>query len=730
MKKNLSFIVRNQTLFRDLKKAFKGNFLPKLFIICIAYTAFFSIFTPQVFARVTRVEILSRGIFANGMRFGSVGAYEKIRGRLHYAVDPNHPPNARIVDLKYAPRNADGMVVFSGDFLLLKPLNLEKSNHRLLYDVNNRGNLYMLRALNNARWSNNPLAPEHAGNGFLMKQGYSLLWSAWNWDVRPGSDRLQIELPIAIKNGKSITQKIAAEIVLSFSGEKIKSMPFAWGNSRCYPVDDADDNSKATLTVRDEPRGKREEIPRSNWRFARLDKERIIPNPTHLYLESGFEPGKIYELIYTAKNPRVVGLGLAAVRDAISFFRYKTKDDHGTLNPLVFRDIDLEFKPDTDKAYIFGISQSGRFITHMIYEGFYVDEEDQMVFDGARIHVAGGGKGGFNHRFAQTTHHPSHLEGNYMPADFFPFNYGQQKDALTGKTGDVLAVAKKLGKVPYIMITNNELEYWTRSASLIHTDIMGKKDAPVHENVRIYMTNGAPHGNAGSRNRGIYEHPLNPLNHSPILRALLVALDRWASKGVEPPPSLYPRIKRRELVTAAEHKKRFPKIPGMRHPGKNLQPPRVYYGDRFWSEGIFSVVPPKMGEPYITLVPNFDSDGNGVGGIRLPELQVPLGTYQGWNPRRPEFGAQNYLGRFEGSFWAFAKIEEERNITGDPRPSIEERYSSKKAYVENIIRAVRRLIKQGFLLKEDGENYIARAKRMAWPPEELQTYPFWKIIEE
>jgi len=676
----------------------------------------------HVLSEVVRIEISERTIFADSMNFSSVGFYEKIRGRLYYAVDPDNPANSQIIDLTLAPKNPKGLVEFVGDFFILKPFDLSKGNHRILYDVNNRGNFYMLGSYNNARGSNNPTTKEHAGNGFLMRQGYTLLWSAWNWDVREGNNRLQIELPNAMENGKSITQKIVAEIVVNVSNTPIKSQPLAWGGSRCYPVVDMD-NTKSKLTVRDKPRGKRQEVPHEKWQFARntLDGE-IAPDPTYLYLEDGFESGKIYELIYQVKDPKVVGLGLAAIRDALSFFHFETTDKRGNPNPLL-----ISSKPDPEKVYIFGISQSGRVITHMIYEGFHVDEKNRMVFDGARIHVAGGGKGGFNHRFSQTTHHPSHLEGNYMPADFFPFNYALQKDPITGKTGDVLEVAKKLGKIPLIMITNNTLEYWTRSASLIHTDVTGTKDAEVHENVRIYMTNGAPHGNGSSRRKGMYEHPGSTLNHSPVIRSLLVALDQWVIDGTEPPKSQYPRIDKNQLFLASEHKKKFPKIPNLRHPGKNLQPPRVNYGPDFWSKGIFTVVPPEMKEPNITLVPNFDKDGNGLGGIRLPELQIPLATYQGWNPRRTEFGAPNYLGRFAGATWPFPNTKEERLKTGDPRLSIKERYSDQQEYVEKITNAVKELIAQRLILKEDGDIYIQNAKNMVWPPEPIERRPFWKM---
>ena len=679
---------------------------------------------PPLAAEVVRMEITSRESFAGGEEFGDVGAYEIIRGRLHYAVDPTDPANIRIVDIGLAPRNAEGQVEFAGDFVLIKPVDLSRGNHRLLYDVNNRGNLVMIGSCNGV-WGNDP----GAGNGFLMRRGYSLLWSAWNWDVLPGAGRLQIELPVATENGKPIEQKIAAEIVLSFETEKVQSQPLAWGNSRCYPPVDASNDSDAVLTVRDSPRGERMPIARDQWRFARLENDEVVPDPTSLFLESGFEPGRIYELIYTVRDPKVVGLGLAAVRDSISFFRFDTEDSEGNANPLTV-DAEAGTKPDSEYAYIYGVSQSGRFITHMIWQGFHVDEAGRMIFEGARIHVPGGGKGGFNHRFAQTTHHPSHLEGNYMPADHPPFNYLPDDDPGFGGENDVLALAKRMGKVPLIMVTNNALEYWTRSASLIHTDVEGKRDMPVHPNVRIYVTNSAPHRGVRNIESPIYEHTVNPIDVSPVLRALLVAMDRWVSEGAAPPPSAYPRIERGELITAAEHAARFPAIPGMRHPGVNLRPPRVDYGPRFWSEGIIDVVPPAMGEPYATLVAAFDSDGNDIGGIRLPELRVPLGTYQGWNARKAEFGAGDFLGRFEGSFWPFALTEAEREQSGDPRPSIGSRYADREAYIEEIREAVGELVEQGFMLKEDADIYREDAVGMAWPPQLQMQKPFWKRAEE
>ncbi len=302
-------------------------------VVPILVFGLFVISTTAV-AEVERIEITSRSVFADGMEYDAVGAYEKIRGKLFYAVDPDNAANAAIVDLDLAPRGADGKVRFQGDFILLKPVDLSKGNGRLFYDVNNRGNLYMLRHINGGRRTNDPISAEDGGNGFLMRQGFSLLWSAWNWDVRTGNDRLQIELPIATENGRTIRQRIAAEIVNSYGLVAPASMPLAWGNSRCYPALDAEDNSNAVLTQRGVPDGARVPIPNERWSFSRVENGVRVADPTSLAVEGGVQPGLIYELIYEVENPRVVGLGLAAVRDAISFFHFKGADRFGSPNPL------------------------------------------------------------------------------------------------------------------------------------------------------------------------------------------------------------------------------------------------------------------------------------------------------------------------------------------------------------------------------------------------------------
>jgi hypothetical protein len=656
--------------------------------------------TAPVAAEVERIEILERELLAGGRSFGATGSYEKIKGRLHFAIDPEHAANARIVDLPLAPRDARGRVTFAGDFILLRPTNLARGNHRLLYEVGNRGNLGLLAFFNEAAWSNDPVDAFDAGNGFLMDRGYSLLWSAWNWDVLPGNGRLQIELPIATEGGAVITGPVAAEFIVDGWTQEA---PFMWGDSRGYmPL--SLDQPDARLTVRDEQTDARREISRDAWAFAHLDGEKLVPDPTRIFHPAGFEPGRIYEVRYTARDPRVVGLGLAAIRDALAFFRFERADRAGTPNPLAGTEA-----PDPQATLVFGISQSGRVIQHMLYEGLHVDEAGRRTFDGALIHVAGAGKGSFNHRFAQTTRHQSHLEDHQYPVDFFPFTTTPQRDPVTGASGDVLARARAAGPLPRLFYTSTSTEYWTRAASLLHTDVAGEVDIPLDPMARLYVIAGAQHGNWRFPTRGPYQNCGNPLDHRPPLRALLLALDAWVTEGREPPASVYPRIVDHTLGPVEEYVARFAAIPELALPDGNLQPPRLDLGPRFAEEGIADKQPPDFGPPFVTRVPLPDADRNDRGGIRLPEITAPLGTYTGWNLRRPEIGASDKLARWSGSFVPFARDEALRRAAGDPRPSLETRYRSQSDYEAQVAAAAEALVDGGYLLADDVPELTRRA---------------------
>ena len=654
-------------------------------------------------SEVTRIEITNREPFADGHEFGTAGAYEKLVGRLHVEVSPDDPANGRIVDLKLAPRNDRGNVEFWTDFFLLKPVDVERGNGRLMFGVNNRGNKLLLGAFNN-RGGNNPSTLADAGNGFLMRRGYSVLWCGWNGDVLPGGHRLVMGIPVAQRDGKPLTGLTYTEICVDSA---CQSQPLCPANTDVYPTVSLD-NAGATLTVRPRRAQRAVEIPHDKWSFARMEDGKPVPDPTSLHLVDGFRPGYLYELVYEAQGPRVTGLGFAAVRDAVSFFRYAKGDDLDMSNPL---------DGAIQRAYVFGISQSGRFIHHFIFEGFNSDERERIVFEGAIPHVGGGGKGNFNFRFAQTTRYGSQLEENLFPSDFFPFATTMQEDPVTGRKGDTLARARELGNLPKIFFTETSTEYWCRAASLLHTDVAGTRDVPVDPNVRLYLISGAQHVVSGSPSKGIYKYGRNILDHRPALRALLVALDAWVTDGTVPPPSRYPRIADGTLVDVATWREQFPAIPGIELPESCYTPCRLDFGARWLTEGIFDKVPPEQGEPFKPLVPAVDSDGNEVAGIRLPDVAVPRAAYAGWNIRGAKCGGEGLLSRYIGSYFPFQRTAEERRSDGDPRPSITERYPTRQAYLDRVAAAARELQEEGFLLKED-VTAIQRtsASRRLWEP--------------
>lgn len=650
---------------------------------------------------VVRVEIRERAPFAGGRSFGSAGPYEKIAGRMFIEVEPGDTANARISDLKLAPRNARGKIECWTDFFLLKPADARRGNRRILYDVNNRGNMLALWTFNDAERTNSPSTLAHAGNGFLFRHGYSVLWCGWNGEVLDdGTGRLLTGLPIASEQGRTITGRAHLEISTT---EKTFSRAFSWspwGVFGAFPAVSLD-HRNAALTMRASRAEAATEIPHDGWAFGRWENGKLIPDPTHLYVKDGLRPGWLYDLVYTAEEPRVTGLGLAALRDCVSFLRHA----RGADNPLA---------DAIDAACIFGISQSGRLIHHFIHEGFNTDEARRAVFEGALIHVAGAGKGMFNHRFRMTTEYGTCHEGNLSGSEFFPLAPSPQRDPLTGESGDTLARARASGHVPKMIFTQSSTEYWSRAASLLHTDVEGREDIALPPEVRVYLVAGAQHLGAGPHTPGICQQPRNTLDdRGPVLRAMLLALDAWVSNGVEPPPSRHPRIADGTLVDLKAW--RFPRIPGVNLPTRYYEPLRLDFGPRFHTEGIADIIPPKTGLPWRTLIPVVDADGNETTGIRLPEVAVPLGTFTGWNLRAAEFGAEGILSPLDGMFLPFALTADERRQRGDPRPAVRERYPSREVYLARMTDAALQLRRERFLLDEDVAAILQEAaERKLW----------------
>jgi len=650
-----------------------------------------------------RLCIDTREPFADGMAFGDVGPYERLAGRILFAIDPEDPANRPIVDLDQAPRNAAGLVEYATDVYILKPLDLARGNRRLLYDVNNRGNIRAVQFFNDAPHSNAPSTAAHAGNGFLMRRGYTLVASGWQGDILPGDGRLTIQVPVARENGSPITGAVRTEFIVEEAG--VSCLPLS-GNDYTASYESVSlDTRSATFTYREHETDPRQAIAPEAWQFARLDGGKPVPSTWHCYLPAGFRPGWIYELIYTAKNPLVMGLGFTGVRDLLAFLLHADADADGMPNPLKQGDIGIE------QTYGWGRSQSGRFLREFVYRGFNEDMRGRRIFDGIAPHVAGGGRVILNYRFAQPGRHPRQHEDHLYASDQFPFAYCVLTDPLTGKTDGIL---KRPATDPLVIHTQTASEYWQRRGSLVHTDPLGA-DLPEREGVRIFLFASSQHHadpNTGPL-QGPYRGLSNPLNTTPLLRALLDVLDAWVTHGTPPPPSRVPRRADGTLISVAEVRARFPTIPGVTCP---REPNRLFvqeFGPDF-ERGILSKEPPEedKGKEYAVLVPQVDADGNDLPGIRTPHIEVPLATFTGWNLRLPGC-AERDLASLNGSYLPFAKTAAQRQGSGDVRPSLQERYRSRAQYVRAIALAAQRLVEQRLLLEEDADRYVALAMQEA-----------------
>jgi hypothetical protein len=648
-------------------------------------------------AEVTHIDVTARADVLNGKPFGLAGAYERLTGKVHFAVDPSNEHNRIIVDVDRAPRDRRGRVEFSADLYVLKPKDMRRGNGALLFEVSNRGGKGMLSFFNHGRGSSDPTAAADFGDGFLLRHGFTLVWLGWQFDVphRPGV--LRLDAPVATEHGKPITGLVRHDFV---PATRVYDWPLAhgYGGNAMHPAYPLlrRDNPENTLTVRDSVLGDRRVLPRQGWGFGRLADGRVTADTTHVWLTGGFEAGKIYEVIYRSQNPAVVGLGLAAVRDLISFFKYRPDA------PAAVR-----------RAYGFGISQSGRLLRHFLYQGFNADEHGRRVFDGVLAHVAASGRGSFNHRFAQPSRDANAFGPFFYPTTIFPFSDVEQTDPETGLRDGLMTRAKAAGVLPKVFYTNGSNEYYGRAASLIHTTLDGKADVPVPDNVRIYFVAGTGHG-AGPFPPAYSTVPefrsqqkLNPNDMSWPLRALLLAMDRWVSDDTPPPPSRYPRVADGTLVRLEDLA--FPKVPGVRLPYRVHQAYRVDYGPR-WSQGIIDREPPRVGKPFVSLVPQVDRDGNEPAGIRLPDVAVPRATYTGWNLRDPRIGAPREAVHFYGSYIPFARTRAERQRGGDPRPSVEERYRSRAEYLGRVAEELLPLVRGGYLLAEDVAALLSRAR--------------------
>jgi hypothetical protein len=643
-------------------------------------------------AKVVRVEVTSRTDVLNGQAFGAAGAYERIVGRVYFSVSVTNPHNRRIVDLDKAANLKDGEVEFSSDFVAVRPKDASKGNGSLLLEVPNRGRARIIGIVDGGSWD---LAND-AGDAWLLRNGYTVVSLGWQWDA-VGQDALRFLAPVAKENGKTITGLLRGDLMPSRIMDEIPLGHLIIGEigGSEYPVA-APDDSRNVLTVRASRSAPRTVIRRSDWQFAHTVDGKLMASDRHIHLNGGFQPGKIYEYVYVVADPVVAGLSFAAVRDFASYAK------HGG-DPVA----------PAARVYGEGISQNGRFLRDFLYRGFNADEEGRIALDGILAHVAGAGRGSFNYRFAQPSRDAQPTSSVFFPTDIFPFTDQPEIDPVTEERGGLLDRATAERVVPKIFFSNTSYEYWGRAAALIHITADGKRDATISPDVRIYHFTGLQHFSGPFppvKGKGdlLGQQPQSPLPIRYFWRAMITNLDAWVRNNTLPPESSYPKIAEETLVPIEKYA--FPAIPGVNIAHDANEALRIDFGPN-WRDGILSVQPPRVGQPFPVLVPQVDTDGNERDGVRLPEISVPLGTYASWNLRDPSIGAPDQRVSFEASYLPFPKTAADREKTHDPRRSIAERYASREDYLERYRRALDELIKQRWIPEGDREVLLHRAEQ-------------------
>jgi hypothetical protein len=649
-------------------------------------------------ARVVRIVIDSRQLVAGGRAFGPAGAYERLVGRVFYALDPSNPYDRQIVDLALAPRNAAGEVEAWGEIVILRPVAPSAASGLTLVDVTNRGNQTTFVFNLGARRDQPPDSAEYYGDAFFFRRGVTIVAIGWQFDLPAQAGPLHFNPPPVDDKDHPVTGLVRSDLTVD-GPTKTMSLGHTVGTSRAvgYPVADPADPSNV-LTVRDGPVAERRVVPRASWRFAREDSDgTIVVDPRSIYLAAGFEPGKIYEAVYRATGAVVVGTGLAAVRDIISYFKY-----------------DPASPAPTKYGIAYGVSQTGRLLRHFLYQGFNTDEQGRPAYDGIFSHTAGAGRGSFNHRFAQPSRDAQPYSTFFYPTDVFPFSSVEESDPDTGAAGGLVTGAASRTHMPKVFYVDGGYEYWGRAASLTHTTVDGLHDLGFTPSERRYVIASAQHSSpaafppaSASRDQDAPSYRGNVMDQRLALRALFAALSDWATAGTLPPASSYPTLAKGELVSAG--RRPLVRIPGVEPARIPAQPYRMNFGSR-WKDGIIDVEPPTLGKAFPVLVPITDRFGNDAAGIRSIELRVPLATYLPWHLRTGQPAGTNHLMSFTGTFVPLPLTEANRQAAGDGRPSIERLYKSRAAFLARVDAEARLLVRERFLLAED---VAAAHQRMA-----------------
>ena len=596
-----------------------------------------------------------------GGSFGDVGQYELLRGTVAGEVDPADPRHQHIVNLANAPRNAAGRVEYRATVEVYRPIDMARWNRALYHTVSNRGGA-------------------GAAEPALLDRGFAFVRVGWQGDLAPTESNIVAYLPVATNpDGSSIVGPALEEFIFN-DAESVSRRRLTYPAASLEP-------RGGMLSVRATQDAERKRPDDLQWRYV-SDTEIEIDRP------AGFDGGAIYEFIYEAKDPIVLGIGFAAMRDAISFLRYEAADRDGNPNPLGEHGLPTN-------AVSLGISQSGRMQRDFLYQGFNEDVAGRIVFDGMHPNIAGSRKTFTNYQFGQPGRWQKQHEDHVYPGDQFPFTYATLTDPLSGRTDGLQERCRVSNTCPKIVHSDGEAELWQARSSLVVTDPEGGHiDLP--DNVRVYLLSGTQHGggpgvHTRTPSQGMCQNLSNPLALAQTRAALSVALYEWVANGVEPPPSRFPTVAGGGLVSANELG--FPDIPGVTYSG-SYNP--LHLADH-------RSLPPMYGDAYPVLVGRIDDDGNMVDGVRHPNLAAPVGTYTGWNLRRAGFGEGGQCAG-TGSFIPFAATESARADSGDPRASLEARYPDHAAYVQAVSEAADALVGERLLLAADADVIVELAR--------------------
>jgi hypothetical protein len=642
---------------------------------------------PSAQARITKIEITSRGTAFGGYSFPGVGQYEKIVGIATGEINPSNPKNAVITDIELAPRLANGNIQYQHNFYILKPLDLSKGNHKMMYEPPNRGGKTH-GTLNRGAGGNDPGAttdPAVLANTFLWPRGYTTVWSGWE-DLAPlTSLTATAALPVAHNPDGSTITGPGYEYIVTSGG----SFTLAYAAASLNKAD-------AKLTHRVHLDDYPAPVPDAGWDYT-------SPAGTAIKLNTGnFVANDIYEFSYKAKDPKVAGVGFAAVRDFNSFLKYAAADDFGTPNPLA---------GDVTRIYTEISSQPGRLLNDFRHLGFNQDESGRKVLDGLMQWIAAADGINMNYRWSQSGRTERNRQDHLYAEGVFPFANQVLIDPYTFKIDGRYLRCTLTDTCPLAVEFYSSNEYWVKAASLFHTDPLGLFDLPDIPQARLYLLSSKQHGGAGNpNNKGTCQNFQNPLDSAEVQRALWIALDEWSTQGKSPPDSRVPRLRDHTMVPPLPQSRvGFPNIPGVTYTGLQTTRYLFNYGPDYYTTGIPTINPPVVTPPYQnnpangpiypTYVPTTDKDGNEVAGIRLPELEAPLATYMGWNLRSGVWANDGCEGT--GSYVPFPRTKADRLASGDPRLSVEERWPSYGKYKSAVINSIDKLVKDRLLLCED-----------------------------